>query len=278
MSLFTASLNSGSNGNCYYIGNNREAVLVDAGISCRETEKRMRRLGLNMDLVKAIFISHEHGDHIRGVESMASKHHLPVYITPATFQQGRMRIRRELIHTFTGYEPITIGDLSVLAFPKLHDATDPHSFVISGSGVKVGVFTDIGAPCDHVIANFKVCNAVYLEANYDDQMLANGRYPYHLKKRISGGHGHLSNRQALDLFLAHRSPHLSHIYLSHLSKDNNCPELAYELFMEHANKTHIAVASRYEETSLFQVDAVPHSPVIKVSIKQPKPLQISLFT
>src|SRR5271156_2019036 len=109
MSLFTASLNSGSNGNCYYIGNESEAVLVDAGISCRETEKRMRRIGLKMELVKALFISHEHGDHIRGVESMANKYHLPVYITTPTLHHGKLRVSKDQIFDFKAYEPVTIG-------------------------------------------------------------------------------------------------------------------------------------------------------------------------
>lgn len=276
MSLFTASLNSGSNGNCYYIGNEREAILVDAGISCREVEKRMRRIGLKMDMVKALFISHEHGDHIRGVEGLVKKYDLPVYITAPTLHSGRLRISAHLINNFKPYEAIAIGGLSVLPFTKIHDAADPHSFVISGNGVKIGVFTDIGVVCDHVIANFKVCNAIFLEANYDEEMLVNGQYPYHLKKRISGGQGHLSNRQALELFLAHRPPAMTHVYLSHLSKDNNCPELAYELFMEHAGKTHIAVASRYGETSVFHVEGVNN--IIKIPAKKTTSVQTSLFS
>jgi len=275
MSLFTASLNSGSNGNCYYIGNEQEAVLVDAGISCKEIEKRMRRIGLKIDTVKALFVSHEHGDHIRGVEGLVKKYHLPVYITIPTLHSGRLRISPHLVNNFKPYEAIEIGELSVLPFPKTHDAADPHSFVISGNGIKIGVFTDIGIACDHVIANFKICNAVFLEANYDEEMLINGRYPYHLKKRISGGQGHLSNRQALELFLAHRTPAMTHIYLSHLSKDNNCPQLAYELFMEHAGKIHIAVASRYEETSVFHVEGACNP--IKLPVKKITAIQASLF-
>ena len=278
MSLFIASLNSGSNGNCYYVGNEQEAVLVDAGLSCRETEKRMKRIGLKMEMVKALFISHEHGDHIRGVESIANKYRLPVYITPPTMQQSRLRISAELVNTFKAYEPVRIGGLSVLPFPKLHDASDPHSFVISGNGVNIGVFTDIGAPCVHVIDNFKKCNAIFLEANYDEQMLEQGRYPYHLKKRISGGHGHLSNRQAFELFLAHRPHHMSHVYLSHLSKDNNCPEKAYELFMNDAGKTHIVVASRYQETSVYEISGVPQPIAKTIKAKAPvRAVQASLF-
>ena len=122
MSLFVASLNSGSNGNCYYIGNNEEAILVDAGISCRETETRMRRLGLSMQKVKAIFISHEHSDHIRGLQVLSKKYRLPVYITPLTCHHGGLSIDATLVLPFFEFQPVTVGGFTVIAFPKLHDA------------------------------------------------------------------------------------------------------------------------------------------------------------
>src|SRR6187401_1470150 len=130
MQLYITSLNSGSNGNCYYIGNETEAVLVDAGISCRETEKRMQRLGLTMDKVRAIFISHEHSDHIRGVEMLSKKYSLPVFITPKTLLYSRLNLAPHLVREFVAYEPVLLGGLSITAFPKFHDAADPHSFTI----------------------------------------------------------------------------------------------------------------------------------------------------
>jgi len=280
MSLYITSLNSGSNGNCYYIGNGHEAVLIDAGISCRETEKRMRRLGLSMDIVKAVFISHEHGDHIRGVESIAVKYQIPIYITATTLRYSKLRISAAQAIPFSAYEPVSIGGLSVLAFPKLHDASDPHSFVVTGNGVNIGVFTDIGSPCRHVTENFKLCHAIFLEANYDDAMLEQGRYPYHLKKRISGSHGHLSNMQALELYLAHRPAHMSHILLSHLSKDNNTPQLAYNQFSNHpGNKAEIIIASRDEESAVYHITGNRLTPAIRIK-KQKQvahSLQMSLF-
>ena len=253
MSLSFTSLNSGSNGNCYYVASQHEAVLIDAGISCRETERRMARLGLAMQKVKAIFISHEHSDHIKGVEVLASKYCIPVYITAATLRSSRLTIDNSLLRDFRAYDATTIGDLSITAFPKFHDASEPHSFVVSGHGVNIGVLTDIGVPCSHVAEQFSKCNAAFLEANYDDEMLHNGHYPFHLKRRISGGKGHLSNKQALDLFLKCRSSSLSHIILSHLSKENNCPDLVQQLFASYAGSTTVTVASRYEETPLFSI-------------------------
>lgn len=272
MALFIASLNSGSNGNCYYVGNDTDAVLIDVGISCRETEKRMKQLGLPVKNVKAIFVSHEHGDHIKGVSTLANKYSLPVYITERTAKNGPILIRH-LSKQFTAGKPVAAGGLTVLPFAKKHDAVDPHSFIVSHKGINVGVFTDIGVVCDNVLNSFKQCHAVFLEANYDEAMLENGRYPVHLKKRICGGEGHLSNRQALELFTAHRPSFLSHLILSHLSKENNSPELVKDLFERYAENTSIIIASRHEASAVFTItcngDERP--------IKKIPPVQLGLF-
>ncbi len=151
MSLFITALASGSNGNCYYIGNEEEAILVDAGIACREIEKRMKRLGLAMQKVKAVFVSHEHSDHIRGIPVLVKKHNLPLYITTTTLKYSGFTLEEHPVISFEGYKPVQIGELSITAFPKFHDASDPYSFIVSCKDTKVGVFTDIGTPCDHVI-------------------------------------------------------------------------------------------------------------------------------
>ncbi len=283
MSLLITSLNSGSNGNCYYVGNDTEAVLVDAGISCRETERRMKRLGLTMDKVKAIFISHEHGDHISGVTVLAKKYGLPVYITEATLTNGRLLLEKKSVKQFTAHDPVVIGSLSVTAFPKMHDASDPHSFIISCGAVNVGVFTDLGICCEQLIVHFKQCHAAFLEANYDADMLEKGSYPYHLKNRIRSGMGHLSNEQALKLFIEHRPGFMSHLLLSHLSKNNNDPQLVETLFSEHAGNTRIIVASRYKETEVFHIVADGSSVTSNIFSRQRKILskktspQLSLF-
>lgn len=253
MSLFITSLNSGSNGNCYYIGNDEEAVLVDAGISCRETEKRMRRLGLSMLRVKAIFVSHEHTDHIKGIPIIAKKYKLPVFITEATLRSGGLMLNQEQVVSFRAYEPVHIGQLAVTAFPKHHDASEPHSFIVSNGQVNIGVFTDIGVPCEHVIQHFQLCHAAFLESNYDEQLLEKGRYPYFLKNRIRGGKGHLSNHQALELFKAYRPPFMSHLLLSHLSAENNHPDLVHSLFSAHAGGVEVVIAGRSAETPVYLV-------------------------
>lgn len=255
MALFITSLNTGSNGNCFYIGNADEAILVDAGLTCKETETRMERLSLSMSKVKAIFISHEHSDHIKGLPVLAKKYQIPVYITKNTLIGGRQQLQAHLIHSFNAYNPIIIGTLSITAFPKKHDAAEPHSFTISCNGITVGVFTDIGGHCEHVANNFKQCHAAFLEANYDEEMLNSGSYPYFLKNRIRGGNGHLSNKQALELFKMNKPSYMSHLFLSHLSKDNNCPDLVQRLFNEHAGGTEIVVASRLQETAVYYISA-----------------------
>jgi len=277
MALFISSLNSGSNGNCYYIGNEAEAILIDAGISCRETEKRMKRSGLSMDNVKAVFISHEHGDHISGLPVLSKKYKLPVYITAATERFGNLKLEKKLVKRFKADEPVLIGNLSITAFQKEHDAGDPHSFVVSSSSVKVGIITDIGIACRKVIYHFKQCHAAFLESNYDEDMLMNGSYPYHLKKRISDGKGHLSNHQALELFKKHRPPFMSHLILAHLSKNNNKPELVDELFRKHAGGINIVVASRNKETGVFLIDS-PAAPIKLLKKRNAEaPQQLSLF-
>ena len=251
MALYIASLNSGSNGNCYYIGNEHEAILVDAGISCRETEKRLKQSGLTFDKIKAIFISHEHTDHTRGVEVISKKHRVPVYISTEAYRNSRLNLEDNLRAALSPQVPVVIGSLTISAFPKLHDAADPFSFTISNDGITVGVFTDIGSPCESVIKHFGLCHAAFLEANYDDEMLDKGDYPFYLKNRIRGDHGHLSNEQALELFSMHKPPFMTHLLLSHLSQDNNNPDLVSDLFLKHADGARITVASRYEPSPVF---------------------------
>jgi phosphoribosyl 1,2-cyclic phosphodiesterase len=232
-----------------------------------------------MDKIRAVFISHEHGDHISGVTVLAKKYALPVYITNDTLNHGYLKLLdRSLTVSFRANEPVIIGSLHITPFPKFHDAADPHSFIIEYDRVTVGVFTDIGQVCENVIRYFKQCHAIFLETNYDTSMLEKGSYPFHLKQRIRGGEGHLSNDEALQLFLQHRPPFMSHVFLSHLSKNNNTPESAASLFEKHAGDTKIIIASRYTETPLFYIGNTGDiPPVLKKIVLKKHQLQLSLF-
>lgn len=278
MSLYISSLNSGSNGNCYYIGNQHEAVLIDAGISCRETETRMNRSGLSMHKVKAIFISHEHFDHTRGVPVISRKYRIPVYFSPATHQNSRLHMDQSLIRHFDSNIPVGIGELSVNAFPKLHDASEPHSFTITGNGITIGILTDIGSVCENVSTNFSLCHAAFLEANYDEEMLEKGNYPIYLKKRIQSDYGHLSNDQSLELFTKYKPEFMSHLLLSHLSQDNNDPRLVHDLFTKHSGDTYISIASRHQETKVFHITGEKRQVQDKEIVDPPiQPRQMRLF-
>jgi phosphoribosyl 1,2-cyclic phosphodiesterase len=278
MSLFISSLNSGSNGNCYYIGNQHEAVLIDAGLSCRETEMRIARSGLSMSKIKAVFISHEHSDHTRGTAVITRKYRIPVYLSAGTYKNSRLHLDTSLIRYFDSNIPVNIGGLSINAFPKQHDASEPHSFTVTGNGITIGVLTDIGAACDQVIKNFSECHAAFLEANYDEDMLENGRYPIYLKKRIRSDHGHLSNHQSLELFTTHKPAFMSHLLLSHLSQDNNNPRLVHDLFRKHAGDTHIAIASRHQESKVYCITGVKATGNYITDNKPSRqPFQLNLF-
>lgn len=257
MPIYLASLNSGSNANCYYVGTPDTAVLVDAGLSVRETERRMKQRNLNPEQVKALFISHEHSDHITGATGLARKYGWPVYITSKTWQQSGLPLDPAQVRPFRAGRPVTIGSLEVLPFRKSHDAADPHSFVIRGAGRAVGVMTDIGYACRQVLKHFADCDAVFLESNYCEDMLEKGSYPYPLKKRIRSDEGHLSNTQALELFQQYRSDKLELLILSHLSKNNNHPQVVEELFEPHAGTTRIVVASRYAASEVFELGSGP---------------------
>jgi phosphoribosyl 1,2-cyclic phosphodiesterase len=265
MNIYTASINSGSNGNCYFVGTNDEAVLIDVGISGREVEHRMLNLGLSINIVKAIFISHEHFDHIKGVRVIAKKYAIPVYVTSATAKQGALFLKQGT-HSFEANKAIRLGNISVMPFTKHHDAADPYSFVVSAFGINIGVLTDLGHACQQVIHYFKQCHAVFLEANYDTNMLENGHYPAVLKNRISSNIGHLSNQQAFDLVNTYGASYLSHIFLSHLSNENNTEQFAFAQFDKFNSILNISIAPRYKASDVYTItgESMELKPFLKI--------------
>lgn len=272
MSLYTAALASGSNGNCYFVGNEQEGVLIDVGISCTEIEFRMERLGIPISIIKAIFITHEHSDHIKGLNKFAKKHKLPVFITLGTWESMQTSIPGEQVFRIQDQQIVKVGSLQVLPFRKLHDAAEPVSFIVSQNGIQIGVLTDIGLVSEEVKRRFSNCHIAYLEFNYETELLNNGRYPYFLKKRIQGGLGHLSNQQAFDLYEKFRSPKLRLLIASHLSGQNNSPEIVQAYFNDRNDGVQLEIASREVGSGLYKIDAIQ---TLRIQYFQ---YQYSLFT
>ena len=248
------SIASGSNGNCYYVSKGEDAVLIDVGINTKHVLLRMERLGIDPKGIKAIFITHEHSDHIKGLSVFSKRFQIPVYITSGSYQGTKLKMPEELIHIIRADQKVQIGELGVMGIPKYHDAKEPCSFVVTDGMLNISIMTDLGRGCDnvkHVIAHSDI---LLLESNYDEQMLHQGRYSYFLKNRISGGWGHLSNAAALSLFLEHKSTRLKHLILGHLSGENNTVELVDELFRPHCDGIVLSIAERTHETPLFCID------------------------
>lgn len=252
-----ASIASGSNGNCYYLENNDDAILIDAGISAKQIVLRMSNLGLSMSKVRGIFISHEHTDHICGVDVLSRRFSVPVFITQRTYSSHGKTINGSLNY-FSPGKLVKIGKININPFLKSHDAAEPCSFLVSSERWNVAVITDIGLECSNVISHLKDADAVFLETNYDDEMLQKGPYPHYLKARISSDRGHLSNKQAGMIALEYASKRLKHVFLSHISENNNTSELAFHTFNNLIKqrkdlKPELTVASRYKESRLVSL-------------------------
>ena len=252
--LTICAIASGSNGNCYYIGNNIEAILVDAGISARRTITRMLGRNLDPSKIKGIFISHEHADHTSGARVLSKKLKIPVFVTSQTYMAMYGNLRPMAPRFFTPGQEIVVGSFHIYPFLKRHDAAEPCSFRISYNGLQTGVFTDIGSVCENVIQNFSQCHAVFLESNYDEKMLWEGRYPWPLKKRIASEYGHLSNDQAFNLLVNNSGSNLRSVFLSHLSAENNTPDRAMKRFAGVGNGIEIHMTSRHEAGEVVRVE------------------------
>jgi phosphoribosyl 1,2-cyclic phosphodiesterase len=244
--LTICSIASGSNGNCYYIGNNDDAILIDAGISTRQTLARMQVQNLDPSRIKAVFISHEHADHVYGARVMGKKLRVPVFLTSQTYMAMHAHHRPMAPRFFKPGVEVQIGSFRIHPFLKRHDAAEPCSFRIEYKGIHTGVLTDIGSACENVINNISQCHVLFLETNYDEKMLWNGNYPWPLKKRIASDMGHLSNDQAFDLIEKNTGSHLQTLFLSHLSAENNTPEKAISRFEVLRNRMNIHMTSRHQ--------------------------------
>ncbi len=245
--LSVSVLASGSRGNATYISDGRTAILIDAGLSGVEIQRRMARKGLDPGSLDAILVSHEHADHIHGVGVLSRRFGLTVYINDGTRQaSGKALGKLYGLFPFTCGHAFTIGSLDVHPFSISHDAEDPAGFTISCNGAKVGVATDLGIATGVVKTHLQACDILILEANHDPQMLIDGPYPWPLKQRIRGRSGHLSNDDTALLLEVLQHDRLVHVILAHLSEENNTPEKARQTVKSALNGggTEIHVASQ----------------------------------
>ena len=226
-----ASIGSGSRGNGTLVQHGESCILVDLGFTVKETEKRLRGLGLAASQIAAIIVTHEHSDHVNGVGPFARKHKTPVYMTPGTYDQKRIGNVPSL-ELINSHAPFCIDGFEVEPVPVPHDAREPCQYLICKDNCRLGILTDLGHITPYVAARYASCDGLLLECNHDPEMLEEGPYPYSLKVRVGGDHGHLSNSQAAGLLSRIDLTRLKHLIIAHVSEKNNSVELLRKQIMD----------------------------------------------
>lgn len=222
-------LASGSKGNSVYIEAGDSRILVDAGLSAREIISRLAAIGVEGADIDALFISHEHTDHVKGAGTLARKFGIPVFVSYPTHREVEPVLKNMQVTEFESGYSFNFKDILIDPFPITHDACDPVGFAIECREGRVGVATDLGIATRLVAEKLKECKVLVLEFNHDEEMLLNGPYPWHLKQRIKSRHGHLSNRDSAALLSEVIHPGLEGVFLAHLSEVNNDPRVAREV-------------------------------------------------
>ena len=231
MELNFCSLSSGSSGNCYYVGNGFHGILIDAGISASSIRKFLKDMNISMQSIMGVLITHNHSDHIKGLEVLTRKNSLPAFTTRNIWESilgPKIKISKDCIREISSQQRFHLAGFDIEAFPVYHDAPETIGFHICATGKKITIVTDLGHICETAATYIKAANLLVIEANYDEQMLLNGSYPYYLKKRIQSNNGHLGNLQTSSFLAEIVNDSMSHICLAHLSKNNNTPEKALE--------------------------------------------------
>jgi len=256
-----SALASASSGNCFYVESEKkgEAILIDCGISCKQVEERLASIKKSPKKIKAIFVTHEHSDHIRGIDVFARKFNVPIFIPKNIVGNKFICSNEELINEIKNDEMNRIIGLDVSAFPKSHKSFDPVSYsLLDKNHRKLSIITDAGYACKNVTENVADSSFLCIESNYDDKMLEEGRYPWPVKQWIKSDIGHLSNTQSASCVLEHGGKKLKTIMLCHLSQNNNTPEKAlgtYSYFMKQRLdiKPKINISTRHFATPLSKV-------------------------
>ena len=227
------TLASGSTGNCIYVGSQNTHILIDAGISRKRIIEGLNKVGIKLSEISAIFVTHEHSDHVSALGVISRNDEIPIYCTDGTkksvYRLERMgEINKNLVHTVVADNDYKVGNLKIHPFTISHDAKEPVAYTIQCKKKKIGIVTDLGCYDDYIIQNMQGCHCMVVEANHDINLLEVGGYPYYLKQRILGDKGHLSNERCGKLVdtLLHKD--VKNIILGHLSKENNYEILAFE--------------------------------------------------
>jgi phosphoribosyl 1,2-cyclic phosphodiesterase len=226
MGLSFTVLGSGSSGNTTLISDGFTNILVDVGLSGRETARRLRECRIEPEKIGAIVISHEHGDHCRGVSPFAKHLDIPVFMTDGTYNSSGMNLDSQKYRRINSGESFDIHGIQFTPFAVPHDSVDPLGFVVEKDGIKIAIALDLGYLSNLVVERLKGCDAIILESNHDIQMLKVGPYPWVLKQRVMSRCGHLSNDAVAQYLENDFDGKARHVVLAHLSKQNNLPELA----------------------------------------------------
>jgi phosphoribosyl 1,2-cyclic phosphodiesterase len=237
VSVALTILGSGSNGNCAYLETAETRILIDAGFSARQTRQRLATIARAPEGLSGILITHEHSDHINGLVGLAAKLGIPIYCNRPTREAMEFQLQSKFdCRIFTTGASFEIGDITIDTFSIPHDASDPVGFLLRTAAGHIGFLTDLGHATKLALERVRSANVLVLESNHDLKMLQESGRPWSLKQRIAGRHGHLSNIDAAEAAEKIMSADLRHLYLGHLSRECNRPELAEQVMLERLQK------------------------------------------
>ena len=250
----TVALASGSNGNSVYVETPDARLLFDAGLSGVRLARRAAERGVDLDRLDALLLSHNHSDHTAGAGVIHRRHDVPILATKGTWSAIRTRMGTARAKTYRAGETHAFGGTRVTTIPTPHDGREGVAFVIEHGGLRLGVLTDLGHPFDALREQFGTLDGAYLEANYDPEMLETGPYPHHLKERIAGPGGHLSNAECAELATDAGNGRLRWLVLCHLSGENNSPDTALAAAQGlRARGIEVHLAGRHDASAFFEL-------------------------
>lgn len=257
------SLYSGSSGNSLFVQTNKTKLLIDCGESAKKIVNSLSDINVKIEDIDAILVTHEHIDHVKSLGTLSRKYDIPIYTNIETLNampEQKNKIKADNVHLFNFSKDFDVGDLHIHPFSIPHDAANPCAYNIFKGDKKISIATDIGHITPEIIRNLEKSTFLLLESNYDPNILKCSPYPYHLKERISGPYGHLSNEMAAETISHLINSGLKNVMLGHLSKENNFPELAYKTVMDELinNKysekaIKLNVATRFNHTPIIDV-------------------------